>query len=897
MHLILSYILLFLMALFAPVLQELPDKGVPFLKNFTPSDYDYRGKVWDIDSTPNGMIYMASDEGLLEYDGRRWKHYDGSKGITRSVVAANDSLIYSGSDLDFGVWKRNKFREFEYTSLYPFGEDLNQISEEFWNTHVIGNNIFFVSSSNIYVYRSENLTKIPAPNHIQNSFVVNGRLLFVDQVNGLYELEDLSPVQLQAFDTETVPEIVGIYEKENTMTLVSQHSGLFEYREGKISPLESELSQNLKEANVFSVENAGDSSMAFGTILRGLFISDEKGNITHRINKNKGLQNNTVLSLHYSPQGKFWMGMDYGISYLDLLQEFTFFYDYNGDFGTGYSAVLKDETFYLGTNQGLYTTNWAALDDSNEEFDIFDLVPDSEGQVWSLTKFEDKVWVSHDRGLFTLENGSLNRIGGLRGVWTIKPYKEYLLAGTYNGITIFRKFNDEWTVWKKMDLIIGSVNQILIDGKNTIWVNIPTYGVIKARLDEDLNPTERSIFLSEEFSGSNPNLVIEGEEIQIVTATNKYVFNESENSFDQGISFDGTFGLNDLLRENTQPHQVTSEIEFYPIYNGFALRDRSIQNEYDKGAQELVVRSVEAYNNTDSFSAYPDSSIHYRYNNLRIEVIVPNQETVRYQYRVDDSGAWIDQTGTNIDLVGVSHGDHELNIRALKGEEVVAEKTISFTILTPWFLSWYAYLIYLVTLLTIIWIVYYWQDISLKKQKKYLLTDKRTTLQQQEEKYKQRLKKAEKARLKAEIEQVKEQLKAKTIELATKAKENDEKNKILASLDQKLKSIEDNPESLKRRLGEMKKIIHTHSNLDDNTFEIQIDQLHQQFFETLRKEFSDLTRYDLRLCAYIKIGFDSKEIADLLNIKPSSVYISRSRLRKKLNIETDEDLHSYLNSI
>lgn len=53
----------------------------------------------------------------------------------------------------------------------------------------------------------------------------------------------------------------------------------------------------------------------------------------------------------------------------------------------------------------------------------------------------------------------------------------------------------------------------------------------------------------------------------------------------------------------------------------------------------------------------------------------------------------------------------------------------------------------------------------------------------------------------------------------------------------------------------------------------------------------------MRLCAYIKIGFDSKEIADLLNIKPSSVYISRSRLRKKLNIETDEDLHSYLNSI
>ncbi|MFP8488099.1 LuxR C-terminal-related transcriptional regulator [Gracilimonas sp. Q87] len=878
--------------------QELPVKGVPYLNNFPPSQYGHKGKIWDIDTAPNGMVYMASNRGLLEYDGRHWKSYNGSRGITRSVTVINDSLIYSGSDLDFGVWKRNLYKEFEYTSLYPFREDLNQISEEFWNVHAIDDNIFFVSASNIYVYTNGSLTKIPAPNEIQKSFELSGTLYFVDEINGLYELQDLSPKLLTVLNFNPVPEIVGMYENEDRLILVSQNSGLYKYELGEVKPLDTELSRILREANVFSFEKIGDTNKAFGTILRGLYISDEEGNITHHVNKNKGLQNNTVLSLHYSPKGKLWMGMDYGISYLDLMHKFTFFYDFHGDFGTGYTAVLRGKDFYLGTNQGLYTATWDELNDSHEDFDNFRLIPGSEGQVWSLNIIEDEVWVGHDRGLFTLKGGILNRIGEQSGIWTIKTYKNYLLAGTYNGISIFRKRNGEWVFWKKMDLIIGSCNQIIIDGENTIWINIPTFGVIKATLGDDLEPIYRDIYSSEEFEGSRHSLLKTDEGIQVTTGNYRYLFDPTDNSFKEPVKSEPNSALEDLLRENALPRSLTSDYDFYPIYNGFALRNLTISNENINNSYQLVFRSFEAFNNNDVFQTYQGANISYKYNNVRIEALIPNEESIRYQYKSERSEKWVDnEEGNSFNLIGLSHGNHTVTVRAIMGDTVVAERSASFKVSTPWFLSWYAYLIYLMLVVVLIWVIYYWQDISLKKQKKYLLTDKRSSLQQQEEKYRQRLKTAEKARLKAEIEQVKEQLKAKTIELATKAKENDEKNKILSSLNQKLESIEKKPETLKRKLSEMKRIIDTHSNSDDNTFEIQIDQLHQKFYETLRREFPELTRYDLRLCAYIKIGFDSKEIADLLNIKPSSVYISRSRLRKKLNIETDEDLHGYLNSI
>lgn len=898
MNLIATYLLIIFGSVFAFQSQQLPDKGVPFLKNFTPAEYDHKGKIWSIDTAPNGIAYMASNNGIIEYDGKTWKNYPGSDGITRSVLVVNDSLIYTGSDLDFGIWIRNEYREFEYTSLYPFREDLTGVTEEFWDIHHIGDNVYFVSSSNIYVYSEDNLTKIPAPNDIQNSFTVNKTLYFIDEEEGLFEFEDLSPQQVSGFSQHNIPEIIGAYEDEGRLIMVSQNSGLYQYNDGAFSSINTELSQILNEANVFSFERINDTHLAFGTILDGLYISDNNGNILHHINKNKGLQNNTVLSMHHSSYGHFWLGMDYGVSFLDLSNEHTFFFDYTGDFGTGHSAILKDEAFYLGTNQGLYKTEWSELNNYKSEFDNFEIIEGSEGQVWSLSTVEDQIWVGHDRGLFILREDQLDRLSSLRGVWTVQPYKDYLLVGTYNGISIFRKEGGEWTYWKQMELIVGSCNQILIEDDETIWVNIPNYGVIKASLDDELYPVEREIYLSEEFEGRDQYLSNEEGDIRVLTDFFKFEYIAAEKAFSRQDRDRLNSKIEDLVLGATQSVSLNSEFEFYPIYNGFALKNLSLEKSITDSVYHLVFRSIEAYNNDEIMQTYEGVELPYTLNNFRLESIVPNQEDVQYQFKSNESGAWSDWSGSGIiELIDLGYGDHDLSVRAKVEGVITPVENIQFSVKPPWYRTWYAYTAYIFMVYILIWVVYFMQGAKLKKQKKTLLKDQRKSLHKQEERYRQKIKDAEEAKLKAEFENVKEQLRSKTIELATKARENDDKNRILESLNEKLKRIEENPENIERRITELQQIVDSHINSDDNTFEIQIDELHKDFYATLRNEFSDLTRYDLRLCAYIKLGFDSKEISELLNIKPSSVYISRSRLRKKLNIESEEDLHGYLGSL
>ncbi|HHN47571.1 MAG TPA: hypothetical protein ENN08_01310 [Bacteroidales bacterium] len=229
---------------------------------------------------------------------------------------------------------------------------------------------------------------------------------------------------------------------------------------------------------------------------------------------------------------------------------------------------------------------------------------------------------------------------------------------------------------------------------------------------------------------------------------------------------------------------------------------------------------------------------------------------------------------------------------------IAGTNAIMLRIAPPWHRSWYAYAMYLVLLLLAVYLIRRWQIVALKKQKKNLLVKEQNSLRQQAEKHKEKIMMLEQERQQAEYDQVKQQLRNKTVELANKAKDNEDKNRLLLLLKEKFNLIQDDDPCLsKLRLGEIRRLLDSYLKVDDKTFEIQMDELHQEFFKKLKDKFLGLSNNDLRLCAYLRVGLNSKEIADILNIQPSSSYISRSRLRKKLNLKPEEDLYDFLNTI
>lgn len=73
-----------------------------------------------------------------------------------------------------------------------------------------------------------------------------------------------------------------------------------------------------------------------------------------------------------------------------------------------------------------------------------------------------------------------------------------------------------------------------------------------------------------------------------------------------------------------------------------------------------------------------------------------------------------------------------------------------------------------------------------------------------------------------------------------------------------------------------------------------VEKLHHDFVCRLQMRCTNLTKRECRLAILLRLGFSSKEIANMVNLETKSVEINRYRLRKKLRLDRSENLVNYL---
>lgn len=165
---------------------------------------------------------------------------------------------------------------------------------------------------------------------------------------------------------------------------------------------------------------------------------------------------------------------------------------------------------------------------------------------------------------------------------------------------------------------------------------------------------------------------------------------------------------------------------------------------------------------------------------------------------------------------------------------------------------------------------------------KQLLETKVALMQAQEEQ-----KKLKEAQLQHEIEFKESQLSAMALQMM-------QKNELLKELEQKLgQDTENQPNT------ELRKIISKGWNHDNdwNDFNAVFEGINHNFYARLKTAYPDISPNDLRLCALIKLNLSIKEMAGVLNISPDSVKTARYRLRKKLQLNTEDNLTDFIISL
>ncbi len=143
-------------------------------------------------------------------------------------------------------------------------------------------------------------------------------------------------------------------------------------------------------------------------------------------------------------------------------------------------------------------------------------------------------------------------------------------------------------------------------------------------------------------------------------------------------------------------------------------------------------------------------------------------------------------------------------------------------------------------------------------------------------------------RLQSELDNKKRELTSQALVMA-------EKNEMLHSFKNQLSEISERAEENTAMNQLIMRVDRAENKTGDwDKFMRIFEDVHPSFLEKIRLQFPALTANDMRLIALMRMSFSNKEIASILHISDSGLKKARYRLRKKMNLESEENMQNYI---
>lgn len=957
MRLLLTFILLLLLIYGKSQVKTI---GVPEIKNYSKSEYNAATQNWDIAQDSKGFMYFANNDGVLRFDGSQWNSIDpGIPLPVRSVFIDSKDRIFVGLIDNFGILEVSSSGTYTFNSLRHLLD--NNISfTDVWKIHEIEEGIVFQTFEHLFIYNTQKAEKIEVfspQSKYQFSFNVDGKLIIQDFNLGLFEFNEGEFQKIPWSNKIIDKEILSIIKTDDGLILGTLN-GLYKYESGNVNEWKCQVNEFINTGKLFTAISIFGNQLAFGTVLDGLIISDSQGNVLQHLDRDNGLQNNTILNLYSDKDKNLWLGLDNGIDYVEINSPLSYITE-GGEIGTGYCCIVHNQKLYLGTNQGLFVKPFENLYQGKENFR---LIKNTEGQVWSLTVKNNQLICGHKFGTFLIDEEQAIKINDEPGGWIyISPKNDpnTLIGGFYSGLVMFKFINNTWQFDRKLEGFKESSRFIVEDKNGHLWISHGARGVFKITF-KDENKTSVSYKLYNENSGlpsMEKNVVISYKNnfyvstingiYEYVQTADSFMINDDlnkliglnirikhftadakKNLWFVGDDFSGVLRLNEDLTYTriTTPFEVlnnkfVNEFEFiYPYNNNHTFF--AIDNGFAHYAASQNKSYMQPYNTylTKIELTYLDSTLYpqnvkndipdkfpFKKNSFRFHFTSPffeNLSDLHYSYYLENySEKWSEwSTASYKDYTNLFEGDYTFHVKAKNVYNAESEiSTYSFTIIPPWHRSSTAYYIYAILSLILIFlgIRYILYRINLTKQKEKFKHE--NELKKQEEEFQRQALITEKEIIKLRNEKLRAEKTHRDKELANQTMNLVQVNKFLKKLDEELQRIQNNTKdaAVITKLAIIKNRIKKEidEKQQNQLFETYFEDVHTEFFKRLKDKHPELSPGDLRLSAYIRMNISTKEIATLLNIGYRGVEIRRYRLRKKMNLSREINLSTYLLNI
>jgi serine phosphatase RsbU (regulator of sigma subunit) len=355
--------------------QAQTELGNPFIRNFTPEEYQAYPQNWAIVQDQLGIIYAANNNGIMEFDGQRWSPPIpvSNKSTVRSLGIDSRGTIYYGAKNDFGCLGITANGQ---RVIISFKDKLQETDQEFldvWNIFATSQGVYFITGEKVFLWNYQIIFTIEIKAS-SFSFAAHDHVFIRSDNEKIYLLNGTQPLLLPHTDIfNQAARRISILPYDNQeILIVTADIGLFVYDlkmlfrnkspavdfsnipASILRPFPADMQGFFKKNSWYCSIRLNNHLYAFGSRTGGIAIMNHRGQLIQTIDTNNGLQDNAVWNLFADRHQNLWAALNYGISVIETSSPLSQFTRFNQQKIMVLSCIRHRGILYAGTFNGIF---------------------------------------------------------------------------------------------------------------------------------------------------------------------------------------------------------------------------------------------------------------------------------------------------------------------------------------------------------------------------------------------------------------------------------------------------------------------------------------------------------------------------------------------------------------
>ena len=345
-----------------------PDTLYPVVRTVPPGIYDGNDETWALAQDARGLLYVAIQRSIRQFDGVRWRRFafpDGSP--VRSLAPGPDSTIFMGGVGTAAQLRPDAQGTFAVHPLRHAVPDSLREAPTSFDVHTSSTHALVQTGPLLWTVRDDSLHAVASNIRIRSvhtSTSERGHAVVQRASDGALlsvatdTQSDTAPTVLHAdpvLQEATVHAVLPTNEATlSASAWIVASNGLFRLdADGTLTRRTTAADALLQRTGINDAVRLSDGTLAMATTTQGIVIIDPNTGGAHVVNDASGLPSNDIRALLVSQQEALWAATAVGITRINWPGAWTRIPSL-AEKAPARTLTSRGDTLYMGTAQGLW---------------------------------------------------------------------------------------------------------------------------------------------------------------------------------------------------------------------------------------------------------------------------------------------------------------------------------------------------------------------------------------------------------------------------------------------------------------------------------------------------------------------------------------------------------------